>query len=211
MNKSQRDLSRIRVKCSVSIIFSTPVFPILQPSLFLTSSSSNPRFFFDPVSQLGDTRVDARLVPTSTALAPAHYTCLEPLPTLLKTCQGSSGVSLVSTTRRKRFLDWVRMCEHDNNVGVKTDLYQPVVILFFPRIETHLACINSSSQESTAEHPGGDLVFSDHITHRVIDYFHRCLLQDLCLLTCKRRTKGSALSYVTHTFIAKIKVVNGLD
>lgn len=129
MNTSWRDLkSCIRLKCSFSIIFSTlTLFPALHPSLLLTASS-NPCLLPDPFSQLGDARVDTGLVPTSTALAPAHNAGLEPLPTLLKTHQGAPGVSLVSAVRGDRLLYWVWMWEHDNYMGVKTYLYQPFVL-----------------------------------------------------------------------------------
>lgn len=214
MNKSWRDLSWIRLKCSVSIIFSTlTLFPTLHPSLCLTTSS-NPRLLLNPVSQLCDTRVDTGLVPTSTALTPAHNAGLEPLPTLLETHQGASGVSLVRTVRGERLLDLVWMWEHDNYIGVKTYPNQPFVLLFLSGehvARSHLACVNSSSQESAAEHPGSDLALRDHVTHCVVDDFHRCLLQQLCLLTCKSRTKGSALCHVTSVFITNIKGVNGLD
>ncbi len=215
MNKSWRDLSWIRLKCSVSINFCTlTLFPTLHPSLCLTTSS-NPCLLLNPLSQLGDARVDTGLVPTSTALTPAHNAGLEPLPTLLETHQGASGVSLVRTVRGERLLDLVWKWEHDNYIGViPVNLNHPFVLLFFAGehvAQSHLACVNSSSQESTAEHPGSDLALCDHVTHRVVYDFHRCLLQQLCLLTCKSRTKGSVLCHVTSVFITNIKGVNGLD
>lgn len=81
------------------------LFPVPHPPLFLTASS-NTRLLPDPVYQLGDTCVNTRLVTSGTALAPTHDSGLEPLPTLLKTCQGSSGVPLV---KHEGFLDWVWM------------------------------------------------------------------------------------------------------
>ena len=70
---------------------------------------------------------------------------------------------------------------------------------------SHLAGVNSSGQESAAEHPGGDLALRHHVAHRVVDDFYRCLLQHLRLLTCKSRTKGSALRHVTPVFVTNIK------
>lgn len=97
---------------------------------------------------------------------------------------------------------------------MKAYLYQPVVLLFSAGenvAQSHLASVNSSSQESTAEHPGGDLAFCDHVTHCVIDDFHRRLLQHLRLLTCHSETKGSALGHLTCVFVTNIKGVNVLD
>lgn len=84
------------------------LFASLHPSPFLTASS-NPGLLPDPLSQLGDPAVDTRLVPTSTALTPAHDAGLEPLPTLLETHQGTSGVSLARTARGERLLDQAQM------------------------------------------------------------------------------------------------------
>lgn len=81
------------------------MFLALHPSLRLMSSS-NICHLLDPVSQLGDARVDTGLVPTSAALAPAHDAGLEPLPTLLETHQGAAGVSLVSGVGGGWLLDW---------------------------------------------------------------------------------------------------------
>lgn len=108
----------IRRKCSFSIIFSTALLlPTPRPFLFFTPSS-NPRLFPDPFSQLGDARVDAGLVPTSAAFTPAHNSGLEPLPTLLETHQGSSGVSLVS-----RGVGWVI------GLGWDVQVWQPIYVI----------------------------------------------------------------------------------
>lgn len=114
----------------------------------------------------------------------------------------------------RRLLDWFWMWEHDDYVGVTTYLYNSFVFLFFSGkhvAQSHLACINSSSQESTAEHPGGDLALCDCVTHSVIDDFYRCLLQQLWSLPCKSRTKGSVIIHVTSVFITNIKGVNRPD
>lgn len=88
------------------------------PPPLATLSSSDSYLLLDPLSQFGDAGIDTWLVATSTALAPAHNACLEPLPTFLETCQGSAGVSLPSTTRPQWLLDWCWKRESDN-YGVK--------------------------------------------------------------------------------------------
>lgn len=69
--------------------------------------SSNPRLIFDPLSQLGNTRVNPRLVPACTALAPAHDAGLEPLPALLEAHQGSTRVSLMITAEVSHRENWM--------------------------------------------------------------------------------------------------------
>lgn len=184
-NTSWRDLSLIRLKCSISMFFSTvTLFPALHTTLFLTASS-NTCLLLDPLSELGDAGVDTGLVATSTALTPTHNAGLEPLPTLLKTHQGATGVSLVNMVKEEWLLDWVWKWKHDYYMVWKP-IYKPFVLLFFYWEHvacSHLACINSSCQKSTAEHPGGDLALHNRVTHCVVDDFQRGFLQNLCLLT----------------------------
>lgn len=118
-----RDFSCIRLKCS-----------IFGPRSASLTSSSNSCLLPDPLSQLGDARVHTRLVPTTAALAPAHDAGLEPLPTLLETRQGPTGVSLVigSEDGEEWLSDWVWMWEQDNYTGgkihmcCKTHLHPPL-------------------------------------------------------------------------------------
>lgn len=77
---------------------------------------SNPCLIFDPVSQLGNARVNPRLVPTCTALAPTHDAGLEPLPALLEAHQGSSRVSLMITAKVSHW-DWMRKTAAAVNVS----------------------------------------------------------------------------------------------
>lgn len=42
---------------------------------------------------------------------------------------------------------------------------------------SHLTGVDSSGQEARAEHPGCDLTLGDHVTHRVVNDLHLCLLQ----------------------------------
>lgn len=67
---------------------------------------SNSRLIFDPFCQLGNARVNPRLVPTCTALAPADNAGLEPLAALLEAHQGSSRVSLMITAKVSHW-DWM--------------------------------------------------------------------------------------------------------
>lgn len=103
-------------------------WPLFIPHCPLTSSS-NPCLLLDPLSELGDTGVDTGLVPTSTALSPAHNASLEPLPTLLKAHQGATRISLVNMVREEWLLDWVWKWEHDN-----CRVWKPIYKSFLPFI-----------------------------------------------------------------------------
>lgn len=87
--------------------------------------------------------------------------------------------------------------------------------LFFPGenfARSHLASVDSSCQESTAEHPGGDLLSYDLLAHCVIDDFHCCFLQQHWQHSCKSDKRGvSDSGHVSLMFMANIKGVNGLD
>lgn len=159
------------------------------PALF-PPTSSNLCLSLDPLYQLGDARVDAGLVATRAAFPPAHNAGLEPLPTLLETRQGASRVSLVTIVRGERLYIGSGRWERDNYKSV--NLYYHFVLLSYSgeRVaRSHLACVDSSWQESAAEHPGGDLALRDRVTYRVVNDFHHGLLEPLWLWTCKCGTK----------------------
>lgn len=163
-------------------------------SLSVLTTSLNPRFLLYPVPQFGHTRVDTGFVPASAALAPAHDAGLEPLSRLLETHQGASGVSLVSTIRGDGH--YIRFGCESAGVAICTWPFDGSLSSCSAHVaRSHLARIDASGQESTAEHPGRDLALRDHVTHGVVDDLHLCFLQQPCYATCQGMRKGvSAVS-----------------
>lgn len=133
--------------------------------------SLDPRLLLDPASQLGDARVNARLVAAGAALAPAHDAGLEPLPTFLEARQGSARVALMTMKHFQFcFSGDARGCQAEGEETMTPDR---------PTASAHLAGVHSSEQEATAQHPGRELALRHLVAHCVVDDLHRRLLQYL--------------------------------